>query len=235
MDPFQATVYDFVVEHVPGKKNGAADAISRTIPESQIEPPPPVDFHLTEKNRRVIGEMVHFFEETDQKTDEADVLVTARAQARKEVKYSETVPVSRKPAQDWRVQVVGNRSGVHFEKDKKRVTLGPELASDELREIATTLKNFGADAVALTKQECNDHRRVVKVFQDAELTILVIPTVRELYEVDERNTALEEAHILPTASHAGTTRMYITLRSYYYWPGMYQEVQRYVSQCRTCK
>ena len=42
---------------------------------------------------------------------------------------------------------------------------------------------------------------------------------------------LEEAHSSAYAMHPGSTKMYHTLKEYYWWPGMKREVVKYVSKC----
>ena len=44
-----------------------------------------------------------------------------------------------------------------------------------------------------------------------------------------RRDILEEAHNAPYAMHPGTTKMYRTLKTSYWWPGMKREVAEYVS------
>ena len=46
---------------------------------------------------------------------------------------------------------------------------------------------------------------------------------------------LEEAHNAPYAMHPGMTKMYNTLRPYYWWPRMKRDVAKYVSKCLTCQ
>ncbi|CAN6725421.1 unnamed protein product [Malus baccata var. baccata] len=42
---------------------------------------------------------------------------------------------------------------------------------------------------------------------------------------------LDEAHISAYAMHPGGTKMYHTIRPFYYWPGMKREIVEYVSRC----
>ena len=41
---------------------------------------------------------------------------------------------------------------------------------------------------------------------------------------------LEEAHLSAYAMHPGSTKMYHTIRPFYYWPGMKREIAEYVSR-----
>ncbi|XP_068328115.1 uncharacterized protein [Pyrus communis] len=46
---------------------------------------------------------------------------------------------------------------------------------------------------------------------------------------------LDEAHISAYAMHPGSTKMYHTIRPFYYWPGMKREIVEYVSRCAICQ
>ena len=46
---------------------------------------------------------------------------------------------------------------------------------------------------------------------------------------------LDEAHISAYAMHPGGTKMYHTIRPFYYWPGMKREIAEYISRCIICQ
>ena len=59
---------------------------------------------------------------------------------------------------------------------------------------------------------------------------LCLPAVKEL-----KRQVLEEAHCSAYAMHSGSTKMYRTLKEYYWWSGMKREVAEYVSKCFICQ
>ena len=59
---------------------------------------------------------------------------------------------------------------------------------------------------------------------------LCVPATKEL-----KRKILEEAHSSAYAMHPGSTKMYRTLKEYYWWSGMKREVVKYVSKCFICQ
>ncbi|KAM1731966.1 hypothetical protein ACFX11_017778 [Malus domestica] len=61
-------------------------------------------------------------------------------------------------------------------------------------------------------------------------TRMYVPNNAEL-----KKEILDEAHISAYAMHPGGTKMYHTIRPFYYWPGMKREIAEYVSRCAICQ
>ena len=59
---------------------------------------------------------------------------------------------------------------------------------------------------------------------------LCVPTTEEL-----KRKILEKAHSSAYAMHLRSTKMYRTLKEYYWWSGMKREVAEYVSKCFICQ
>ncbi|KAM2854339.1 hypothetical protein FF1_024798 [Malus domestica] len=60
--------------------------------------------------------------------------------------------------------------------------------------------------------------------------IMYVPNNEEL-----KKEILDEAHCSAYAMHPGGTKMYHTIRPFYYWPGMKREIAEYVSRCIVCQ
>jgi hypothetical protein len=52
---------------------------------------------------------------------------------------------------------------------------------------------------------------------------------------EAREVLLEEAHNSAYSIHPGTTKMYLDLKTRYWWRGMKKEIARYVARCDTCQ
>ena len=59
---------------------------------------------------------------------------------------------------------------------------------------------------------------------------LCVPAAEDL-----KRQILEEAYSSAYAMHPGSTKMYRTLKEYYWWSGMKREVAKYVSKCLICQ
>src|SRR4051812_20126736 len=46
---------------------------------------------------------------------------------------------------------------------------------------------------------------------------------------------MKEAHDTPLSIHLGSTKMYQDIRQRYWWPGMKQDIARYVDECDICR
>jgi hypothetical protein len=52
---------------------------------------------------------------------------------------------------------------------------------------------------------------------------------------EAREVLLKEAHNSAYSIHPGTTKMYLDLKTRYWWRGMKKEIAQYVAQCDTCQ
>jgi hypothetical protein len=52
---------------------------------------------------------------------------------------------------------------------------------------------------------------------------------------EAREVLLDEAHNSAYSIHPGTTKMYLDLKTRYWWRGMKREIAQYVARCDTCQ
>lgn len=57
---------------------------------------------------------------------------------------------------------------------------------------------------------------------------------KEVIPQEFRSEIMKDNHSVPTAAHLGTAKTYCRLKLRYFWPGMYQDVVRYVANCFVC-
>ena len=60
------------------------------------------------------------------------------------------------------------------------------------------------------------------------MTILITPK-------EKRQKILQEMHECPTGGHQGIQRTYDRLKLYVTWPGMFHDVQDYITRCKICQ
>ena len=78
----------------------------------------------------------------------------------------------------------------------------------------------------------NDHRRTSR--QEADNPRGLEPARNQLVLPDNaalKRSIMEELHDTPAAGHPGVTRTVELISRYYWWPGMYADVNTYVAQC----
>ena len=52
---------------------------------------------------------------------------------------------------------------------------------------------------------------------------------------DIRNMVMKETHDVPYAGHSGYQKTVAAVRKKYYWPGMKNDVAKYISRCMECQ
>lgn len=57
---------------------------------------------------------------------------------------------------------------------------------------------------------------------------------KECVPKEQRSALLTRYHNEPTAGHLGIAKTIARIAQFYYWPGMFREIARYVRGCPTC-
>lgn len=100
------------------------------------------------------------------------------------------------------------------------------------RVIASQLKDLILCAIRLEVE--NDTQTDYAVRKDGALVARARLCVLKNDEVLKREI-LEDAHCSPYTMHLGSTKMYRTLKEYYSWPHMKQDIAEYMSRCLVCQ
>ncbi|GFW00968.1 transposon Tf2-9 polyprotein [Trichonephila clavipes] len=94
----------------------------------------------------------------------------------------------------------------------------------------TGKKHSDADALSRNpvEEETETPDKFLAVTTNGKLWLPVIPK-------HQRADILRHFHDAPTTGHLGFAKTYDRIRKRFYWPGMYQNVVRYVMHCRECQ
>jgi len=157
-----------------------------------------------------------------------------------------------------KVMAVVTRSAVQDVEDPKRPAMGPlEFQTERWRRIRAhqNADEYLSDIIDFLKGEVDrfSPKRFRKLAKVSDLFALDTRDVlyrlarstrdrprdsedepRLVVPAELRPDMLHYAHEDYQGGHQGITRMHEKLRSEFYWPGMYQDVQRYVKECVDC-
>lgn len=65
--------------------------------------------------------------------------------------------------------------------------------------------------------------------------IYVLRGVKRIDSEEEQQYILHDFHLLPTAGHAGIRRMTNNIKRKFYWPGLDNDVKKFVNKCSKCQ
>lgn len=232
--------FSFDVEHVPGKDNVVADALSRKLTSEELR-----ELQTTAETNWV-KEMLQ----------ERQCFAVTRAQAAKRVQLPDGKgehPVTKEPVDQMTLPKVPHgvkllvwmtkRSG----KLEQTTTDGNATWNGKILKVIEETQGRLTGYEALEKfleQEKpkllavreKDYRPWVgKLLKKRKTKLLFIPNETKVVQSKHKEQLLHDYHVLPTAAHAGINRMFRTLRRQYYWPGMIEDVRKKVESCMTCK
>ena len=123
--------------------------------------------------------------------------------------------------------------------------LNAKLNVDEVGVLLATLRIRPVPKERIQEAQPNDQKLkeiIEKVKQGKETPFILqddtlmlgdricVPDTNDL-----RREILDEAHNAPYAMHPGTTKMYNTMKSHYWWPGMKKDVAEFIAKCLTCQ
>lgn len=212
--------FTFTVEHIKGKDNVVADALSRIGSE---------DLKKLEATTKSIHAM--WAEPKEQ------ILVTTRAQAKAQSQDT-LCDWPRLPKQPRRhltikwVDAPGTRMKV--EGRIVKLTQNWETNKPELEQLMRK-QPTNTVVVCLNAEQSQEHFvNLTKWIHDMGFECFVVPA-RQTPEESLRKEILHEAHVLPTAGHAGIIRMYNNLKRRYEWPHMFEQIAEFVNKCEQCK
>ena len=209
--------FDFTVEHVPGRQNGAADALSR-------------------KNISMLtwsGDELWWITELRKDLEElsAAYMATTRSKRAQEEKLK-----GQQTADEETEQLKAPLDGLRLRVTKSD---GEPRLSRRFFKINPMLPNKPfpgkGQQVVITRQERAKWPLLCKYMRNSGMTPVVIPDVQHLVTKAEQNAALQEVHSSATGGHPGISRTIHTLRRSYYWPTLNKDAEKWVKNCQDCK
>lgn len=243
--------YDFTVKYIKGKDNVAADALSR------------IEISLDElKNMtNVIDSTVYAITRAQTKNLIQNEIADVETTQKKRLDHPGLVEVLKRPQDSFELQLVTEREFqkilVHEANDYVNEHLICNLSlqtiylkqnprsMSSLRETLRDLKNVSEEykipELIIIKNEkgastlLNEILRNINEFRNAGIKISVISSVQKIVDLETRKIILNDFHLLPTGGHTGINRMYNNIKKYYFWPGLRNDIIKFVKRCDECQ
>lgn len=243
--------YDFTVEYLKGKDNAAADALSRIEITSD---------ELKNKSRNIMSVMTRAqkkrIEEQKQENESVHKNSTHDWSS-----YPNMVEISKKPdklpelsfsTKDY-YKTLKQTDCITSQNDfiiyspslmtvcikpssrscTKRAFLARELDTfcntQNIKEICI-LHNDDTASIITELAQC-----INKYGTGSGPRLCIIKGVKKINNKDDQRVILNDFHLLPTSGHAGIRRMTNSLKRYYYWTGMDNDVIKFVKNCDKCQ
>lgn len=74
-----------------------------------------------------------------------------------------------------------------------------------------------------------------EMLTEVGLKINVINKAQNIDDKETRKLIINDYHILPTGGHAGINRLFNNIRKKYFWPGMREDIMKFVKKCDDCQ
>lgn len=208
--------YNFTVEHISGKNNVVADALSRIHSEDLKR--------AADKVGKAHEELKQF--ET--------VCAMTRAQTRnsKEVQTIDIPQLPKKPKHYYTV-MWQTLPMTKLRIIKKVIRLGPNWQEFDA-ELYDWIKKETIEKMVITLRKSDEFIDLLKWLKERGVATFVIPE-RMTPDMEERKKILKSAHEHPTAGHAGITKMYKAIKRNYDWRKMHEDIVKHVNGCHDCR
>lgn len=242
--------YDFTIEYVRGKNNAAADALSRICITSD---------DLKEMNEKVVNVMTRsrYRQIIDNQQQDMTNMVSTNVwpdqpsvvdMHKKPLDGVEMRFIEEKQLKELRVlnKITNENNIFSYVPSKKTIFINPTSRAQITRaefvgELGKFCKLINVDEIYLIKnnengtfvEQITSQIRNIKNWSGPRLCI--IKGVQRIFNKDTQRVILNDFHLLPTSGHAGIRRMTNNIKKYYFWPGIYRDVEQFVKRCDDCQ
>lgn len=239
--------YDFTVEYVKGSDNAAADALSRiSLTSNELKELGNDNILvMTRAQRKNLSketnenEHVSRHEESDLPYVSEHINKPKESVELKFIKNDELLKLKAKNKL--------NEKGILIYDSKNKNILIKLDSRSQLTpsEFARDLNNFcepiGINEIYFVKNKNNEifvdklAREINKNKNWSGPKLCIIKDKQRISDKDNQRVILNDFHLLPTSGHAGINRMYNTIKRYYFWPGLRNDIINYVKKCCKCQ
>lgn len=231
--------YDFVVEHIKGKDNVVADALSR-VSINELKEKAADILLITRSMSRKQAETV------EKEKEKQNLLISPKIIYEQCRQFNKKVPRVRCTMISDNSQIkisahINHKNLVEFSLtgDFSKIELIVEIIFKSLeREMKIKRKNK-------IQWPCDDNifkfismQKFKEIGEKTlnELNISIIPKVHIIKDKDEKLKILQSCHDDPLfGGHSGQAKLYSKVRSQFYWKNMRKDVVKFVNSCEKCK
>lgn len=228
----ELTVYNFTIEHIKGKDNVAADALSR------------IDFNNIKSNKiHVLTRSMKSREITSQVADETDRSKPNIKETRENEDIRKNALIEFKETKEQQELLFYIRGRHRIKSHSFKIS--PGNVSDALSHLLTELDFlcFKRGLKNLKMAHNDELFKIMPVYKFKEMAntmkhvhINVMLPIKEIEDAEEKETIIKHYHEHHLeGGHKGQKRLYHTIRNKYKWKGMAKDIANYVKNCNKCR
>lgn len=228
--------FSFDIEHVKGKQNTSADALSRVIIDSEnLKTMSALVVQTRSKNKQAEtktnngttpSEAIHL-KAYDSITNTDAFNMTKLTFEPNTDHLNINIKTKNLKGTLAQAQLIQNKGKINT---KQCIRILNDMAKDiKIKKIAISAKDaiFRVMTKEAFKKICNDNLN--------DTQVVIYEPAKIIKNIDEIEKILQENHCTPTGGHVGTSRLTEKIRRNYYWPNMKATISNYVKKCISCK
>lgn len=255
--------YDYEIRHIKGKENLVADCLSRYIDSKEVKvinvmTRAKTRLHEQKNSSKSKGEVMNEIRKSKMERVESDqlpvILESDDLKLTNEFK-SKLSLVNMNEKDKLKSKGINQKlmmpgKVVHDENQDEYIMITDEesISSEKLGmlldELKIILETNNVDKLEFDKAKFDGSQqefellrsKISEKFKNTKTKFLFrIRTIKLLKDTDEIDGVLNDFHSTIMGGHQGVNRMANRIGQQYKWPGMRKDIQKYVSQCKTCQ